>query len=88
MKPITKSHATQRARERIGIELTRADVTELWAKVEDGRAVFMGHRGGGVKAYAVTLQGKAMTVLLNPKRRVLVTIYQRPGKYPSDRRAG
>lgn len=78
-------HAADRAEQRAGITLTPEDAAEIWAKITDGRAIDTGSRRG-TQRYVLTVRGRAIVVIVNKKRRRLVTVYERPGKYPANRR--
>lgn len=80
------SHAAERARQRIGLDLEPADFRAIWKKIDGGHAFFVRRAKRGAVVYALTLHGKALSAVVDPITRCVITIYERPGKNASGRR--
>lgn len=81
-------HVSKRAEKRIGLKLTPADVAEIWSKIDSGRAIRLHDGKRNTVLFVLTVRGRACRILVNPKSRRLITLYERPGKMPSNRRLG
>lgn len=84
---IRSFHAKQRCAERVGLELSDADVKAILSKIRAGESIAL-WRGEKAEKHCLTYAGKAMTCIVSPGAGALITVMERPGKRPMDRRAG
>lgn len=72
-------HAINRARERLGVELTEADVLELSERIQRGELVFVARVSNRRTLWAVTLGGHPATLAYDTRRHTVATVTARGG---------
>lgn len=67
------THAFQRAQERFGLLLRRADMEAIAEGIEDGTFTPMGNYGGDLRSYLVEVDDARMFAIVSPASRLIVT---------------
>lgn len=67
-------HATDRARERLDVDLTNDDWKVVCGLILLGRSEFKAKQGGDLEAHRVEYRGLAMVVVIDRKRPCIVTV--------------
>lgn len=70
----TGSHALERAKERLGMELSQDDIRQIKRDIRDNVAVFSHHCPGYVEAWDCLVKGRLVRVIWDPVTRVVCTV--------------
>jgi hypothetical protein len=69
-----QAHARRRAKERYGLALTKKLRREIVERIRNGSARFLGRQSLRVTGWEVGVEGKALTVLYDCRRKTLITV--------------
>ena len=70
-------HATARAKERLGLDLTPQDFEHMLAEIKAGRSVLLANLDPGVERHLVQHGGQALIVVCRPSNQVILTVLPR-----------
>lgn len=72
--PYATKHALERARERLGLELTAEDMKVIVGLILLGKAEFVNRQDNGLEAYRVSYGAVRMVVVFDRGRAIIVTV--------------
>lgn len=77
-------HAIERAKERYGLELTKADLAQIGKAIVKGKSVLLGRLECGTERHLVSWKNTALKTVFNPTHRLIITFEPKHTSKPAN----